>query len=305
MSSFNGKGAIIRMPLVAGGTQTLLWGPASAVPAPQVAQSSPLGCPMGVAVEPDGNILTTVFTFPVPATPQVPPPAGTFYGCSPPGVFRVDLINHTQTVVNSNAPHWVPSHAYAVGDVVIDQQTQTHVHKVIPAGVSQGATPAWNGAVNGATADGSVVWRNIGRGANWQIPFGVAVEPAPIAGDPLRRNIIVGDEGYRMVFRLTSAGDFLAAPLTADVSYVTSVDVITYTPAGGFKPIPPPPDGPPVRSNGFPTGTLPAGTTQATMGLTTNEAATCRYGLVGGVAYASMTSTFATTGSTPRRTARS
>ena len=301
MSSFNGKGAIIRIQPVAGGAQTLVWGPASASPPPQVAQSSPLGCPMGVAVEPNGNILTTVFTFPVPPTPHVPPPAGTFYGCAPPGVFRIDLLGHAQTVVNTNAPRWEPNHAYAVGDVVVDS-TFEHVHRVVLAGMSQGVSPQWNGTPNGTTADGSVMWRNIGLGANWLIPFGLAVEPAPTASDPSRYNIIVGDEGYRMVFRLESDGDFLAAPLTADVSFVTSVDVITYTPAGGFKVVPPPPDGPPGRSNGHPTGTLPAGTTQATLGLTTNEAATCRYGLLGGVAYASMANTFTTTGSSAHST---
>ena len=52
----------------------------------------------------------------------------------------------------------------------------------------------------------------------------------------------------------------------------------------------------PVRSNGQPAGTLPVGTTQATMSLTTNENATCRYGSVSGVAYASLPSAFATTG---------
>jgi len=53
---------------------------------------------------------------------------------------------------------------------------------------------------------------------------------------------------------------------------------------------------PPVRSAGAPGGTLPAGTTQATLSLTTSEAATCRYGTVAGVAYASQASAFTTTG---------
>src|SRR4029453_16568179 len=60
MSSFNGKGAIFRLQPVPNGTQTLLWGPSSAVPAPLVSQQSPVGCPMGVAVEPNGNLLKTV-----------------------------------------------------------------------------------------------------------------------------------------------------------------------------------------------------------------------------------------------------
>ena len=53
---------------------------------------------------------------------------------------------------------------------------------------------------------------------------------------------------------------------------------------------------PPVRSNGSPSGTLPAGTTQATLSLVTNENASCRYATVAGTSYAQMTSIFGTTG---------
>jgi hypothetical protein len=60
---------------------------------------------------------------------------------------------------------------------------------------------------------------------------------------------------------------------------------------------------PPVRSNGTPTGTLAAGTTQTTLALTTDENATCRYATSAGVAYASMPNTFATTGGTAHSTA--
>ncbi len=114
------------------------------------------------------------------------------------------------------------------------------------------------------------------------------VEPNP--SNPSQYNIVVGDEGYSMVFRLTSAGDFLAAPLTLDTSYVTSIDVITFTPQGGFTQ--------PVRSNGQPSGILASGTTQTTISLSTAANATCRYSLTGGVAYSSMTNTFTTTGGT-------
>ena len=294
MSSFNGKGAIIRIQLSVGGTQTLLWGPASASPPPQVAQSSPLGCPMGVAVEPNGNILTTVFSYPVPSTPQVPPPAGTFYGCTPPGIFRIDLTSHTQTIVNANAPAWEPNHAYAVG-AVIRVDAQARLHRVVTAGTSQSFTPNWNATPQGTTVDGTVVWQNVGHGANWMIPFGLAVEPAPTASDPLRHNILVPDEGYHMVFRLDASGNFLAVPLAMNISFVTHVSVITFTP-------PPPSSGGPTRFNGNPTGTLPAGTTQATVGLATSVAATCRYDSQPGVPYGSMTHTFTTTGTTAHTT---
>src|SRR5205814_9540919 len=58
----------------------------------------------------------------------------------------------------------------------------------------------------------------------------------------------------------------------------------------------------PVRSNGQPSGSLPAGTTQTTIGVTTNEPASCRYATTAGVAYAAMPSPFATTGGTAHST---
>jgi concanavalin A-like lectin/glucanase superfamily protein/Big-like domain-containing protein/glucose/sorbosone dehydrogenase/Calx-beta domain-containing protein len=65
---------------------------------------------------------------------------------------------------------------------------------------------------------------------------------------------------------------------------------------------PPPDTTPPVRSTGQPSGTLPAGTTQATLSLVTDEPATCRYASASGVPYGSMTNIFGTTGSTAHST---
>jgi hypothetical protein len=60
-----------------------------------------------------------------------------------------------------------------------------------------------------------------------------------------------------------------------------------------------PPDiQPPVRSNGAPSGSLAAGTTQTTISLTTDEAANCKYSTTAGTSYTSMTNTFSTTGGT-------
>jgi hypothetical protein len=59
---------------------------------------------------------------------------------------------------------------------------------------------------------------------------------------------------------------------------------------------------PPVRTSGAPSGTLATGTTQATLRLATNEAATCRYGIAPGISYASLPSVFTTTGSTTQAT---
>ncbi len=59
---------------------------------------------------------------------------------------------------------------------------------------------------------------------------------------------------------------------------------------------------PPVRSNGFPTGTLAAGTTQTTLAATTNESAVCKYSTIAGTGYILMSDTFSTTGGTSHST---
>ena len=58
---------------------------------------------------------------------------------------------------------------------------------------------------------------------------------------------------------------------------------------------------PPVRSNGLPTGTLVAGTTETTLSLTTDEDATCRYSIAAGIEYDEMT-VFNTTNATTHST---
>ncbi len=62
-------------------------------------------------------------------------------------------------------------------------------------------------------------------------------------------------------------------------------------------PLPAPDTTPPSLSGGQPSGPLSPGTTQAALGVSTNEAATCKYSTTPGVVYASMPNTFTTTGS--------
>ncbi len=68
------------------------------------------------------------------------------------------------------------------------------------------------------------------------------------------------------------------------------------------NPTTPPDTVPPVLSNGAPSGTLAAGTTQTTLSLTSDENAVCRYSTVAGTPYAAMTNTFASTGTTSHST---
>ena len=58
----------------------------------------------------------------------------------------------------------------------------------------------------------------------------------------------------------------------------------------------------PVVNGGQPTGVLPAGTTQTTLSVNTNENANCRYATTTGVPYGSMPNTFSTTGGTAHST---
>lgn len=58
----------------------------------------------------------------------------------------------------------------------------------------------------------------------------------------------------------------------------------------------------PAISNGSPSGTLSAGTTQTTLSVTTDENATCKFSSSAGVSYASMPDTFSTTGTTNHST---
>ena len=53
----------------------------------------------------------------------------------------------------------------------------------------------------------------------------------------------------------------------------------------------------PIRSSGSPSGLFPFNTTQTVLSLTTNEAATCKYGTTPGTAYGSIANTFSGAGS--------
>ena len=59
---------------------------------------------------------------------------------------------------------------------------------------------------------------------------------------------------------------------------------------------------PPVLANPVPTGLWPAGTSQLTLALNTNESATCRYSTEPGTSYALMIGSFSTTGGTSHST---
>jgi hypothetical protein len=63
------------------------------------------------------------------------------------------------------------------------------------------------------------------------------------------------------------------------------------------------PPAPLVLSAGYPSGSLPAGTTQASLSLTTDKVAICKYSSTSNIPYASMTNFFVTTGGKSHSTA--
>ncbi len=110
-----------------------------------------------------------------------------------------------------------------------------------------------------------------------------------------------GPDSPMTTFKVVTNFD-LAAP--GDYWYVDDVQVWDGCPSTGAScsGSSGPDTTPPVRSNAAPSGSLPFGTTSATLSLTTNEAATCRYSTTPNVSYSAMTKTFGTTGGTSQST---
>jgi len=104
-----------------------------------------------------------------------------------------------------------------------------------------------------------------------------------------------GSQPVTVTFAPTTATSY-GGTITVNANSTSGTNTISTSGTGT------PVDTPPVRSNGAPSGTLAAGTTQVTLSLSTNENATCRYSTSAGTAYDSMGNTFTTTGSTAHST---
>jgi Concanavalin A-like lectin/glucanases superfamily/Putative esterase len=105
-----------------------------------------------------------------------------------------------------------------------------------------------------------------------------------------------------VLFTHDDAAYFIAGGQPGIGLYASGAMALDDWEGGTLNPGPTPDTTPPVRSNGSPSGTLAAGTTQTTLSLTTNESATCRYATSPGLAYGAMANTFATTGGTAHST---
>ena len=94
-------------------------------------------------------------------------------------------------------------------------------------------------------------------------------------------------------------GRYLFTGMIDDVQiYNRALSATEIATLGGSSPSPTVDTASPVLSGGLPSGVLAYGTISATLSVTTNENATCRYSQIAGTAYASMTDTFSVTGGT-------
>jgi len=155
------------------------------------------------------------------------------------------------------------------------------VHKVTASTVAQSITaPA-----NGATITGSAV--SITADAVSPDPSGTPVTGVQFKLDGVSIGLQDTTAPYGIVWDSTGTTDGVHAlscsASTADYGPKPSA-AISVTVAN-----------PPIRSNGAPSASRAAGTTQATISLTTNENATCKYSTSAGTLYSAMTS-FTNTG---------
>ena len=125
----------------------------------------------------------------------------------------------------------------------------------------------------------ALFFSDVARNCIWVMPKGVDGLP-----DPAARATFMANAASPVDLRTGPAGDLFYVDFSGG-----TVRRISHT-------SPPADTTPPARSNGSPSGTLAAGTTQTTLIVLTNENATCRYATSVGTPYGSMSSTFSSTG---------
>jgi hypothetical protein len=108
------------------------------------------------------------------------------------------------------AASWQPSHAYSVGDLVVD--TNGFIERCTTAGTSKSfGIPGWGSSWAGTTTDHTVTWTNIGSGGGWPVYVtgstnGTDHSPlnAPIL-DTISKNVFVGDQNGSLYYVLDPA----------------------------------------------------------------------------------------------------
>ena len=125
----------------------------------------------------------------------------------------------------------------------------------------------------------ALFFSDVARNCIWVMPNGVDGLP-----DPAARSTFMANAASPVDLRTGPGGDLFYVDFSGG-----TIRRISHS-------SPPADTTPPARSNGSPSGTLAAGTTQTTLILLTNENATCRYATSVGTPYGSMSGTFASTG---------
>lgn len=87
--------------------------------------------------------------------------AATDYAANPLTVQELGLFANSAAVilpalVGGTFSAWASSHAYSVGNMIIDGNGNTQ--RCTTAGTSSGAAPTWSSAMGGTTSDNTVVW---------------------------------------------------------------------------------------------------------------------------------------------------
>lgn len=91
----------------------------------------------------------------------------------------------TYTAANSWGTSRANSTAYVIGDVVRPATGNGNLYRCAAAGTSAGTIPTYGTVIGRETADGTVVWENVGAGAI-QVSAANAVWSSPFSAGPFR-----------------------------------------------------------------------------------------------------------------------
>lgn len=252
---------------------------------------SPQTAPLPVTTLPDNPPQITITSPAAGSTVRATIPVNTT-ASDDVGITQVELWVDGQLVIADTATPY---------EFTLDTTTLTNDVHVIK-------TKAFDTIGQTAEASVSVTVDNLAPEA----PTNLAAQVVSSSAIDLSWTASTGDVAYYKVLRNDSeiatnvtATNYSDTGLAPNTTYNYAVKA--FDAAGNESPVatvsvatPPVPDTtPPVLSNGQPTGQLPAGTTTTTLGLTTDETATCRYATVAGTAYdAMLPNSFTTTGNT-------
>jgi hypothetical protein len=180
-----------------------------------------------------------------------------------------------------------------------------NVYYAVASTTSGTRTAAWYGAFTGVTNDLSNLRINYkGRNSanctqtiavwNWQTSAWVQLDSRTVGSTEVAiNNVTPSGTLADYVSGASGSGELrVRVQCTANANRTSQGDLMSIV---YDQPIGPDTTAP-VLSNGVPSGTLPSGTTQATISLASNESATCRFGPTPGTDYASLPFAFSATG---------